>query len=77
MKDVADTAKMAIGWRGAKKTLISSAALKGSRGLVIYEKDNHRNRLSLEMRSKLRRDQERISSLKNVAMLVSMFRKLD
>jgi hypothetical protein len=43
---------MAIGRRGAEKTLIGSATLKRSRWLAIYEENSHRNRLSLEMRSK-------------------------
>jgi len=60
---------MAIGRRGAEKTLIGSATLKRSRGLAIYEENSHGNCLSPEMRSKCRRDQESMSSLKNVAML--------
>ena len=59
---------MAIGRRGAKKTLIRSATLKRS-GLAIYEENSRRNYLSPEMRSKCRRDQESTSSLKSVAML--------
>ena len=68
-KDVTDTpktAKMAIGRRGAKKTLIGSAILKNSRGLAIYQKNSPRNCLSPEMRSKRRGDQKSTSSLKNV-----------
>jgi hypothetical protein len=60
--------RMAIGRRGAEETLIRSVALENSRGLVIYKKNNRRNRLSPEMRRKRRRDQESTSSLKNVAM---------
>jgi len=60
---------MAIGRRGAEKTLIGSATPKTSRGLAIYKKNNCRNRLSPKMRSKHRRDQESTSSLKSVAML--------
>jgi nicotinic acid mononucleotide adenylyltransferase len=54
-KDVTDTpktTKMAIGKRGTKKTLIASAILKNRRGLAIYQKNNRRNCLSPEMRSK-------------------------
>jgi hypothetical protein len=71
-KDVTDTpkaTKMAIGRRGAEKPLIRSATPENSRGLAIYKKNSCRNRLSPEMRSKRRRDQESTSSLKNVAML--------
>jgi hypothetical protein len=71
-KDVTDTpkaTKMAIGRRSAEKMLLWSAALENSRGLAIYNKNSRRNRLSPEMRSKRRRDQESTSGLKNVAML--------
>jgi hypothetical protein len=61
-KDVTDTpkiTKIAIGRRGAEKTLIGSATLKNSsRGLAIYEKNSRRNHLSPEMRSKHKRDQK-------------------
>ena len=72
MEDVTDTpkaTKMAIGRRGAEKTLIGSATLENSRGLAIYKKNSRRNRLNPKMRSKRRRDQESTSRLKNAAML--------
>jgi hypothetical protein len=49
--------------------LIGSAALENSRRLVVYKQNSRRNYLNPKMRSKRRRDQESMSSLKNVAML--------
>jgi hypothetical protein len=59
---------MTIGRRATKKTLIGSATLKRGGGLAVYEENSRGDRLSPEMRSKGRGDQESTSSLKNVAM---------